>query len=228
MLLSLEIPLVHINEFLPLTDFPFALAQLYLDKDAVNYQTQMKGGLLDNGMYELGESLEIPELLQAAELAEPLAVIAPDWMDDMTHTVLATAKLVEAKPKDATWDVSGVVQGRNLEGRIECFKELHAMDCRPICFPFRTPRIDTIEELYKRGFLDDRDSFHLLGLQSLEELKWNYPGTWSVDTGKPFKGFRMDQEEIRGHGKLNLHSTLTEQECCTALWNICYMRRLMV
>ena len=42
--LSLEIPLPHIKEFLPLTDFPFGLAHLVLKNPA--YRKLMQGCLL--------------------------------------------------------------------------------------------------------------------------------------------------------------------------------------
>lgn len=228
MQLSLEIPTPHLHEFLPLTDFPFALAHLVLDDNLFNYRTLMKYCLLDNGMYERGNSLEIPELLEAAKLVDPVAVIAPDWMDDMTRTVNAVVRLIDARPKDATWKVSGVVQGRNLNDRLSCYKELQILECTPICFPFRAPRAETILTLRNSGWLKHGQAYHLLGLQTLDELKWKFLGNWSVDTGKPFKGFKLNTEPIRGHGKLSLHSTLTEKEHRIALWNICYMRRLMV
>jgi len=236
LLLSLEIPTPHLREFLPLTDFGFGLAQLYLDETQKEYHKLMQGCLLDNGMYELNDPLRIPELIQAAILCKPEALIAPDWMNDMTRTLNATIQLVFATEKfnaDSNrlakdrWAVGGVVQGRNLKDRVECFRELVDLGCEPICFPFRTPRDETIDALLASGELKEDCWYHLLGLQRIEELVLKRPGKWSIDTGKPFKGFRMDQLPIRGHGRLALHEPLTEKAHKAALWNIAYMRRVM-
>lgn len=227
MLLSLEIPIHHLNEFLNLTDLKFGLAQLVLDKDQVGYRQSMKGCLLDNGMYELGESLSSKELIGAAALIEPSAIIAPDWMDDMQGTLAATVDLLALKPVKAEWTVGGVVQGKNTGERVDCFMELQRMDCKPICFPFRTPRDETVGRLLDRSWVLADGWYHLLGLQQLSELSWKFPGMWSIDTGKPFKGSYMNMGSIRGKGRLKLHGVMTDKERYIALWNICYMRRLM-
>lgn len=235
MQLSLEIPTPHLKEFLPLTDFKFGLAQLYLDETQTEYHELMKGCLLDNGMYELNDPLRITELIQAAMLCKPEALIAPDWMNDMTKTLNATIQLIDATEKLSmeigalqAWTVGGVVQGRSIKDRVECFNELEKLGCSPVCFPFRTPRQETISVLYEslRAF-SEGNWYHLLGLQAIDDLSLKLPGRWSIDTGKPFKGFLMDRGPIRGHGKLRLHEPLTEKACKVALWNVAYMRKVM-
>ena len=74
---------------------------------------------------------------------------------------------------------------------------------------------------------DENGWYHLFGLRDNNELKLRLPGKWSIDTGKPFKGFRMDQGPIRGHGKLRLHEPLSEKAHKAALWNIAFMRKVM-
>lgn len=225
MLLSLEIPLQHISEFLPLTDFPFGLAHLAL-RDA-NYCDAMKGCLLDNSMYELGETLPAKSLVEAAECIEPLAVIAPDWKDQTQDTLAAAVDLMASQPPGSRWHVGALVQGENLEERIGCFRQLQEWGCRPIGFPFRSPREETITWLDRNSEFRKDEWYHLFGLRDLKELSYKLPGKWSIDTGKPFKGFKLNEKEIRGHGKLSLHSTLSEQAHRVALWNIAYIRRLM-
>jgi len=238
--LSLEIPTSHCKEFLPLCDFPFGLAQLFLDtpgRDTTlrEYRETHYECLLDNGMYELGESLTIDEILEATTRCRPIAVIAPDWMDDALRSYEAAVSLKTERNMGVSpirsyvgWTVGAVVQGLDLEERIKCFQMMQDEGFSPICFPFRTPRGETIGHLMARGMLKEGEWYHLLGLQDLLELRWQFPGRWSIDTGKPFKGFPLDKTaSIRGHGKLKLHVPLNTDDRRIACYNIAYMRKIM-
>jgi len=186
----------------------------------------MQGCLLDNGMYELGEPLGVEQLVLAAELVSATAVIAPDWADDKARTEQAAGWLMKGS-KGCPWTVGALVQGKNLEERMNCFYELRAMKCSPIGFPFRSPREETIKQLHNEGMLEVGKWYHLFGLRHVRELDWKLPGRWTLDTGKPFKGFRMDKEAIRGHGRLDLLKELTPDEVRIALWNVAWMRKQM-
>ncbi|MHA1632705.1 MAG: hypothetical protein ACTSXC_07880 [Candidatus Freyarchaeota archaeon] len=225
--LSLEIPTPHIEDFLPLTDFAFGLAQLYLRSDYPNagkYQKLYQRCLLDNGMYELGEPLPIDELVHAVWYCNPVSVIAPDWMDRMSKTIDAAFELRGALRGECS--VGAVVQGKNLDERLECFRILQTNGFSPICFPFRTPRDQTIGHLALEHRFRDNEWYHLLGLQHLRELRWKFPGRWSVDTGKPFKGYWLDKvKNIRGLGRLDLFKELTEANKTLAYRNIAVLRR---
>ena len=224
MKLSLEIPLKHIPEFLPLTDFSFLLAHLVLEK-AYPVNAYLPSILLDNSMYELKDQpLEIEQLVEAAKRCRPQSVIAPDWMNDSVRTLQAAADMKGIYPGS----VGGVVQGADPQERIECFYTLQKEGFSPICFPFRTPRNETIGALLLQGAFKSGEWYHLLGLQDLSELSWRPPGVWSVDTAKPFKSFRLDKaQQIRGHGILDVHKKLTPHERALASWNIAYMRKLI-
>lgn len=230
MLLSFEIPTKHIQEFGPLEDFQFGLAHLFLKPDfpgAEEYLKLYRGCLLDNSMYELGSSLSIAALLQAAEAADPVAVIAPDQIDDSTTTLIGVEQLLAARPKNATWSVGGVVQGKDYSDRKFCYVEMMKHKLSPICFPFRSPREETVPKLFRDNRLKEDQWYQLLGLRNLKELSWNPPGLWSLDTGKPFKSFLLNEEkEIRGHGTVKLHDELGIYARRVALWNIAYMRQL--
>jgi len=226
MKMSLEIPLFDLAEFLPLTDFPFGLAHLCLPKyhpDYSYYRGMYKGCLLDNSMYELGdEPLSISELQEAAYACDARSVIAPDWMDNYEKTKRAAFEMME-KGIDI---IGAVVQGKDIAERVLCFQEFQKAGFRPICFPFRTPRRELIQALQALRYLNDDNWYHLLGLHDLKELQVRAAGSWSYDTGKPFKGIRLDKGEIRGHGHLDLHQPLSDAARTIALWNIAYMRRL--
>lgn len=223
--ISLEIPLPHIKEFLPLTDFPFGLAQLVIENK--KYRELMQGCLLDNGMYELGEPLVVDDLVRAATLANPVAVIAPDWEGDMNRTLLGVKQLYYAAPKHRrTWTIGALVQGKNPEERMDCFYALKQIGCSPIGFPFRSPRGKVIVRLHAESMFDEDGWYHLFGLRNNIELGMKLPGRWSLDTGKPFKGFRMDTaRSIRGHGRLDLRKRLEPGAVALAMWNIAWMRK---
>lgn len=227
MQISLEIPLPHIKEFLPLTDFPFGLAHL-MDEHPF-YAAQMEGCLLDNGMYENRDRpLSIDELLEAARLCRPTAIIAPDWMDDGARTAAAASVMLEkVRFQRVKFTIGAVVQGDSLTERLQCFSILQRLGCSPICFPFRTPRKETIRHLHERDAFEEDGWYHLLGLSAIHELTWQFLGRWSIDTGKPFKGVRLDDEgPIRGLGRLDLEHTLKDDEIKSALYNIAYMRKI--
>lgn len=230
MLLSFEIPTKHLAEFTPLEDFQFGLAHLFLKPDfpgAEEYIKLYRGCLLDNSMYELGAPLAAEALVQAADDAQAIAVIASDWMDEEEKTLLAADELALTRPKVARWTIGGVVQGKNYAERKHCFIEMTRMKLSPICFPFRSPREETIPHLARDNRLREDQWYHLLGLRHLKELGWNPPGLWSCDTGKPFKGFLLNEEkDIRGHGAIKLHDELGIYARRVALWNIAYMRQL--
>ncbi len=164
MKLSFEIPLPHFEEFAPLEDFHFGLAQFCFDayyEKADWYCEVYKGCLLDNGMYELGSPLTCEELVEAAKRCRPVAVIAPDWMNDFHRTLSATLRLLYLS-RNYAWSVGGVVQGRDLDERVKCFHIMQELGCRPICFPFRTPREETIRAV--ASSLHVGGWYHLLGL----------------------------------------------------------------
>jgi len=230
--MSLEIPLAHLKEFLNLTDFPFGLAHLCLsayNPQAAEYAKLYRGCLLDNSMYELGDQpLSITDLLTAAVICDPTSVIAPDWMGERCRTIDGVEDLIAERPKGAHWNIGGVVQGRTLEDRVNCFYQLRDLGCRPLCFPFRTPREETIFTLAKRNAFSYTGWYHLLGLHSLSELyRIRLEGRWSYDTAKPFKGYYLDSvDDVRGLGRLDVHKPLTVEGRIAALWNIAYMRKV--
>lgn len=229
MLLTFEIPTRHLEEFVPLEDFEFGLAHLFLKQDYPGWEEYNKlyqGCLLDNSMYELGHPLPIEELLKAAALAKPMAVIAPDWTDKYKETLYATHELYQARPKDARWSVGVVIQGKDYEERKKFFLEMRQLKCSPICFPFRSPRDETIKRLAREGHIHANHWYHLIGLRDWNELGLDYPGLWSCDTSKPFKGYKVTDKECRGQGQIKMHDEMSFTARRLAGWNVSYMRRL--
>lgn len=227
--MTFEIPTRHLEEFCPLADFQFGLAHLFLKATFPGSEEYLKlyqGCLLDNSMYELGAPLSIEALLNAASIAKPIAIIAPDWMDDYRKTIDAAFALWDARPLGAKWTVGIVVQGKDYYERKACFLDARINKCSPICFPFRSPRDETISRLAREGHLHTNHWYHLLGLRDWNELMWSYPGLWSIDTSKPFKGYRITDHACRGQGQVKLHDEMSFTARRLAGWNIALMRQL--
>lgn len=225
MQLSLEIPTPHLTEFQPLTDFDFGLAHLVLEHK--EYREAYQGCLLDNSMYELGEPMSIHHLMEAVKACRPKAIIGPDWMDERTKTLTTCLRFRSELRLHTNRPVGAVVQGKDLAERVRCFREMFAEGFWPICFPFRTPRKEVIDTLYRENYLHPGWWYHLLGLQDMAELRWKYPGFWSIDTGKVFKSYKLDEPEIRGKGRLDILAKLDDWSKKVACWNIAYMRKVM-
>jgi hypothetical protein len=229
MLLSFEIPTKHLAEFIPLEDFQFGLAHLFLKKDYPGweeYHKMYQGCLLDNSMYELGYPLPIEELMKAAALAKPRAIIAPDWMDEYGKTMEAAYELWRAKPQGASWSIGVVVQGKNYEERRKFFLMARTNKWSPICFPFRSPREETMKLLARAGEFHTNHWYHMLGLRDWIELSIPYPGLWSIDTSKPFKGYKITEQPCRGQGGIKMHDEMSFTARRVAGWNIAFMRQL--
>lgn len=220
-----EIPHAHLEEFLPLCDGRFGLAHI---RDPKYVHRMLNCEILDNGMYENNdEPLSIPALVEAHKLFQPVVIAAPDWMDEMERTLNAVQQLLIILPRTAK--IAGTVQGKNIHERVKCFRELQRMRCTIICFPFRTPRTDTLQVLRAKRLLCDHEWYHYFGLQHLGELliRTRFPGRWSYDTSKPFKGKKLDQvQDVRGLGRLDLDGELTPEERYIAAYNIAYLRRI--
>lgn len=223
MLLSFEIPIPDLPDFIPFADFPFGLAHLM---DNPKYREHHQRCLLDNSMYELGEPLTSDELIRAAALCNPVSIIAPDWMNDHRRTQVAAVELRDHM-KDR-WPVGAVVQGTDLKERLSSYNWLMSKNFWPICFPFRTPRQETIQAIAAQGGFDPRWWYHLLGLQELSELSVVLPGIWSCDTAKPFKGILLKETRtIRGLGKLDHFKSLNPTAHSIAHKNILYLREII-
>jgi hypothetical protein len=228
MKLSFEIPLPDIEEFTLYEDMQFGLAHLVLKRRILQrYVKLYQGCLLDNSMYELGnEPLSTRDLLKAAVILNPRAVIAPDWEGDALQTYDAVIELFRARPSSARWTIGAVVQGKDLAERRRAYKTLVQLECEPICFPFRSPRDETIFSLFQQEDLIGDWWYHLLGLRDVRELSWKLPGIWSMDTAKPFKGIQLSELVLRGLGRLDLTKKLSPGHQLIAYQNICYLRRL--
>jgi len=206
---SFEIPTAHVKVLKEHQEYDFTLAHMWLSSEPYRV-AYGPGSVMDNGMFELGTPLEIPELSRAVRLARPSVVIAPDYKGDATRTRNAW------KDASAKFDceVAGVIQGANVQEMVDLFQWYRNQACEIICFPFRTPRVEVLKMIAARGWFDgDTTWYHFLGLNSMEELhtlKSFHLQHSSVDTSKPIKAaiFQKDiHSDLKALGRIDLEAT---------------------
>lgn len=241
--LALEIPVALLRDIYPLTDLGFSLAHMILKNEKYRDFYRDKPQIMDNGMYELGDPLEVPDLTRAAESVMPIAMIAPDWEDEASRTSQASI-LMRNFFRDITYrgfdgtpivksSIGTVVQGKDLFQRRDFFSWCIDNEFRPICFPFRMrkQRRTLIGSLASENKFTTDGWYHLLGLNHSDELTQikELPGRWSVDTAKPCKpGLDMAHEEgWSGRPRLDHMRGYTKQEVELVKANIAYLRTFL-
>jgi hypothetical protein len=171
----MEIPINHLKDFVPFTDFDFCLAHLVLQNElyAKFYSGQRQKGRevwLDNSLIELGYPMEKKEMLYAAQICCATHIIPPDWPEEPERT-META--VEWK-KGLSYKIIGVVHG-NFETQKKVLDEYRKNNILP-SLPFRGNRVWVTPSI---------GSFHFLGMNSLREIHISQPS--SIDTKLPLK-----------------------------------------
>ena len=247
MKLSLEIPTAHLEELSPLTDADFALAHLVLnDKQyAAFYKEQRKAGrrvILDNGMHEMGKSLTVGEIIEAAKLINPTVVCPPDKLGDGPFTYTSFSTMQKHPGFSPNWDLGLILQGPERFQRVAFFSQM-SQYTNTLLLPFREPRTEWITELVQAmpPHFVWPSYLHLLGMSTLEELQWfsafGRVSKWpakriTVDTGKPIKwalaGKKLDDvEQLRGGGQLKHDAKMDLAQMNRALYNIAFLRSRM-
>lgn len=179
--LYFQIPLLAMSDYY--AGGGFALAHLVNNDPRYSAHFQHRNYvILDNGIHELGQSVDTDALLQAFYLIWPRWVIAPDTMFDYRATREALEKFVGIVPQSR---VLPVLQYKNPEEFNSFHSYLISEGYKAIALPYRSPRAAHLSDL-KPGI-----HYHFLGLKNLSELEYIARGTrnisWSIDTGKPFR-----------------------------------------
>lgn len=204
---SFEIPTAHVIALKEHQEYDFVLAHMWMT-DPVYRQSYLRGMVMDNGAYELGQPMELKDLMRVCKAARPTVMIAPDWIDNADRTM----KAYNAASAALDCEVAGVVVG-NIDEQLDCLDYYlhHAVEI--ICVPFRLDRLAFLQEATKRGLLSGDRWYHFLGLKSMDELReikrFGLPNT-SVDTSKPIKAAihsKTIHDDLRGLGKLDMSAT---------------------
>lgn len=195
----------------PFGDIGFSLTHLALSdiRYAAWYRRYVNGirvQILDNSFHELGDSVTIKALKQAAEFVYPDIVCAPDRIGEAEWTVRAYADACdEFGPMLESMCLAAVVTGGNAGEMYSCFEEYNRMPLvkRPevVCLPYKLDRVGFLRKLAANhkgmhAFVTQITRWHLFGYNDLAELLdcmhllqeiGKGGGRWviSLDTAKP-------------------------------------------
>lgn len=156
--------------------------------------------MMDNGAAELGTSIPIQDICQAAALLEPDEIIFPDALDDYKVTLIESERALPYFPKRMR---AMVPQGKNWAEWEMCAKFMVEMGCRTICVAKRYERFVggrsyALEIIKKHGWNEEHD-IHLLGCNSDPLLEISQalnvlPTIRSLDTAAPVSYAQNNQE----------------------------------
>lgn len=208
--LAFEFPVAYAAVFKPLQDYTFALAHLALANP--NYRkTMMPIDLLDNGVHENGEPMDLVQLRRTEKLCSPMYITAPDWIHNAYRTVNAfTPAGIQL---DA--DICAVVQAQDVEEAKWVYAYYLQQGAEIIAFPYRADRVTWIRELRLSGLWDKDQWYHMMGLKSVTELKELVDldiKYCSLDTSKPIKAGAFGISIDEAHGKLDPRMKMTEDQ----------------
>lgn len=161
-------------------DYHMMLAHLADDPEYVKEANLAKGyKIMDNSVYELGESLTPEKLIEAAKKLNPSEIVVPDVLRDGAATLLSaykyTAQLRQALPNVK---LMVVPQGKTLEEWLKCYTELVKLPIDTVGINKFTHyyalggRIKFCKMMKEEGLIKPNIEYHLLGLpEMLDEIK---------------------------------------------------------
>jgi hypothetical protein len=135
--LAMEIPVPHLEELSPLTDFDFILAEPALHNESYRkfYLHQQEIGresMLDNSMWENGgvSPMSFEDLCIVIGMMNPTEVIVPDTFGFTEITIGQAVQWMDYQewhPIISKYHLQLVVQGSTMDGALDCYKRLLEM-----------------------------------------------------------------------------------------------------
>ena len=210
-LVSHECPVSILENSLEFNDYQYCLVHLmeenekYRDWFTKRYRSLKPNGeiLLDNSIFELGESFNPEEYAVWADKIHPNFLIVPDVLENSEATILSYE---EFSYYDVPGKRIGVVQGKTWTQVVECYEYMseHA-DYIAISFDFSMYNVTGFgktrlercssgrQQLVKRLISEGRWNWdkphHLLGCSLAREFAWyrknNIHNIRSIDTSNP-------------------------------------------
>ena len=195
--------------------YPYILGHLlvketpYYDEDYANfYKQEIKENgysVMDNGLWELGDSIDYKVLYELGEEYKPSHLILPDCLNNKQVTMERTMKYLLEFEKKSTPKFMAVVQGQTLEELIQMAKFYSAIDSIDVIaiplysLPQNSTTLEEVEEIeYKLHrtlvvpFLLPHlggKKLHLLGCITPDEFLqydiYTMRQVYSIDTSAP-------------------------------------------
>ena len=210
---SHESPLSLLEDSTKFNDYQYCLVHLMEEQDmyrewfTYKYRSLVPNGeiLLDNSIFELGESFNPDRYAHWANEIKPNYYIVPDVLEDGYATILQYEQFTKKYP-DLPGLAIGVVQGKTWQEVIDCYQFMsNNADYIAISFDFSmynvtgvgenrlqlcsTGRQQLVKRLIDEGLWNFSKPHHLLGCSLATEFKWyrqnNIYNIRSVDTSNP-------------------------------------------
>lgn len=209
-LISHESPISLLSESREYNDYDYALVHLFEQNSSYYdfFKESVEMGrrvLLDNSIFELGESFEMNSFAEWIERLSPTEYIVPDVLENRELTV-ANLKKWNSEFSHIDGIKIGVVQGESLEEVRRCYREIE-LQCDKIAISFNYslysklfPHPDElvswmvgrkllIDDLMQQGIINLFKPHHLLGCSLPSEFTFyqdeKYNFIQSIDTSNP-------------------------------------------
>jgi len=224
MLVSHESPISILDKSREYNDYDYALVHLFETHPQYYnfFKTSVKVGrqvLLDNSIFELGESFDSDKFAHYVKELQPNYYIVPDVLEDGYSTIHSFHNFIKKYP-DLPGLKIGVVQGKTYDELLDCYKYMSEnADYIAISFDYSyyiatgvgktklerysSGRYTFINDLKREGVWNKFKPHHLLGCSLAKEfsLYRNDYSIRSVDTSNPVVG---GIKELRYNGDLGL------------------------
>ena len=218
MLISHEVPINLLEKSKKFNDYDYCLLHLTYKYPEYRkfYRNSDRRVLLDNSLFELGDSLSNEELAKGVLDINPTWYVIPDCLNNTFRTIERFKSFI----KDYSYLPGlkiGVVQGKTLKSLVRCYKYMSKyadkiaipFDCKGFSYFFNTGnklhdwmigRRWFIDYLVNKGIWNFKKPHHLLGCSLADEFSyydWDYLNIESLDTSNPvvagLKGLRYDK-----------------------------------
>ena len=208
MIRSHEVPISLLEESHSFNDFDYALVHLFEKHPQYFnfYKRSLQQGrmvILDNSVFELGESYDENLFEMWIERLRPTYYIIPDKFGDADFTINSIEKWIK---KSLPAKTMGVIQGKTIDDLIFCYESIvDKVDIVGISFAqpsflemfpginknhaYMLGRIYLINRILSLSKLREDKHHHLLGCSLPQELLWYKHAAYnflkSVDTSSP-------------------------------------------
>ena len=181
--------------------------------------------IMDNSAAELGKSIGLQDVLNAARMVNADELWLPDKLYDKKETLKLTKAFIKLLDNKDEFVLVGLSQGKNLKEWLSCYKEMLKMpeiDVMAIskysveCFKeitksedFAICRMACIDYLHKHKLV--KKKLHIAGANEriTQEISYykKYPMVRSIDSNIMFKlgclGIKIDECEVEPEERLN-------------------------
>lgn len=241
-----EAPVSIFEDVQAVTDGDYCLVHL-LSKNSL-YRDKFKEAIekgreviLDNSVFELGTHFDMDEFAYWVKEMKPTYYILPDVLNDGEATIQRAKEFLQAHP-DLPGKIVGVVQGKNYEECVDCYKFMNTIaDKIAISMDYTFMQDESglqgfvkgrqmlLTRMRDEGIINRDKPHHLLGVMLPQEMKYYREGfEWidSVDTSNPvlhgMLGMRYGRDGLKFKASTKMHTVINASISSTQLDNIMY------